>query len=89
VAAPSSLVRLELLSIALVDIRAIVESMLRAVESAELCVGDFRDRADREALGAVGEYLSRVTVESGVLLESIAAVRVPLSALLHTPPGVT
>jgi hypothetical protein len=80
--------RLQLLSIAIVDIRNIVESMLRSVEDAESCVEDYHDRADHDALGALSEHLSRVTIESGVLLESIVAAREPLSALLH-PPSVT
>ena len=87
--AQSSPGRLELLSIALADIRGIVESMLRSVKNAESCLEDFRRRADRNALGAVGDHLSHVTIESGGLLESIAAAREPLLALLHITPNVT
>ena len=81
----SSRHRLDSLSIAIVDIRAIVESMSRSVTSAESCIEDFYHRADRDALAALSEHLSSVTIESGVLLESIAAAREPLLALLHAP----
>jgi len=76
----------ELLSVALLDIRAIVESMLRSVTSAESCVENFLRRADHDALSALGEHLSQVTRDSGDLLESIVAARVPLLALLPTLP---
>jgi len=89
VAAPSSLVRLELLSIALVDIRGIVESMLRSVTSAESCIEEFHLRADLDALGALSEHLSRVTIDSEGLLESIAAAREPLLVLLDITPDAT
>ena len=88
-AAPSSLAGLNLLSIALGDIRGIVESMRRSVTSAESCIEEFRLRADLDALGALSEHLSRVTIDSEALLESIAAAREPLLALLHITPHAT
>lgn len=79
----------DLLSIALLDVRAIVESMLRSVTSAESCVETFLRCADRDVLSVLSEHLSQVTRDSGDLLESIVAARVPLLALTPTLPRGT
>ena len=85
--AQSNRTHVELLSIAILDIRAIVESMLRSVTNAESCV--FLRRADHDTLGVLSEHLSQVTIDSEALPKSIAAAREPLLALLDTPPSVT
>ena len=87
--AQSNRTHVELLSIAILDIRAIVESMLRSVTNAESCVEHFLRRADHDTLGVLSEHLSQVTIDSEALPKSIAAAREPLLALLDTPPSVT
>ena len=60
--------------------------MSRSVTSAESCVENFLRGADHDALNALSDHLSQITNDSGNLLESIVAARVPLSALLPTLP---
>ena len=76
-------------AVAPAGIHSVVESMLHSAKNAESCLEDFRRRADRNGSRAIGNHLSRVAVESGVLLEPIAAVRKPLSADAPPPANMS
>jgi hypothetical protein len=76
---------LELLAVTLVDMRATVDSMKRAITHAQSSVEQFRHTKGKDSLADIADCLVELRNEEAAVAEAIAEVEKPLHPLRNEP----